>query len=123
MRLSASTVRKRTGKVDGAVEMQRTVRVDVDVEGFVIGRGVDEADVAGLYKVIGDDDVFLIGRDFDVVGSDGGLDFVGVVEALYVVEVGNVKGSNVVCRCECHCGVKGGATISYEIQECTEQVE
>ena len=106
MWFSTSAVCKRTGEVDRAVEMQGTVRVDVDVERFEISWRIDEADIAGLHKVIGDDDVFLVGCDFDVVRSDGGLDFVGVVKALYVFEVGDVEGGNVIRRCDCHCGAK-----------------
>lgn len=101
--LCATTVGVRAGKIDRAAEMERAVRIYVDIKRFEIGRGVDEADVAGLHKVVGDDNVFLIGGDFDVVGADGGLDFIGIIKALDVVEVGDVERGDVVGRCERDC--------------------
>jgi hypothetical protein len=47
--------------------------------------------------------VLLVGSDLDVVGSDGGLILIGVVEALDVVEVGDIEGSNVVGGGESDC--------------------
>lgn len=103
MRLCAATVRERAGEIDRAVEIERAVGVDVDVKGFEVSRGVDETDVAGLHKVVGDHNVFLVRSDFDVVRADGGLEFVGVVEALDVVEVGDVQRGNVVGRGQRDC--------------------
>lgn len=107
MRLSTTTVRERALEIDRAVEMKRAVRVDVDIKRLIIAHGIENADVAGLHKVIGDDDVFLIGSDFNVVRADGGLQFVGVVEAFDVVEVGDVERGDVVGSCECDCRGRG----------------
>lgn len=104
MRLSATAVAESTREIDRAVEMQRAVGLDVDVLSLEVGRGIDKADVARLHKVVGDDDVFLIGGDFDVMRADDGLVFVGVVEALDVVEVGDVERGDVVGGCEGDCG-------------------
>lgn len=103
MRLSTTTVRERAREIDRAVEMERAVGVDVDIKRLKISRAIEDADVAGLYKVIGDDDVFLIRGDLNVVGSDGGLNFIGVVEPFDVVEVGDVERGDVVAFCDCDC--------------------
>lgn len=56
-------------KINGAVEMQGAVRIDVDVEGLEVGGGVDDADIPGLDEVVGHDNMFLVRGHFDVVGS------------------------------------------------------
>lgn len=96
MRLGTTTVGKVDWQVDGAVEVEGAVFVDVDVQSLEIGGRVNDADVTGLDEVIGDDDVLLIGSDLDVMGADGGLDSVGVVETLDVVQIGDVERSDVV---------------------------
>jgi hypothetical protein len=85
VRLRATTVCEFPIEVDRAVEAKRAILVDVNVQRLEVGRSVDDTDVAGLHEVIGDDDVLLIGSDFDVVGSDGGLILIGVIKALDVV--------------------------------------
>ena len=40
--------------------------------------------------------MLLVGSDLDVVRPDGRLIFIGVVEALDVVQVGDIEGSDVV---------------------------
>lgn len=52
--------------------------------------------IASLYEVAGDQKVLLVGRDLDVVGSNNGLSLLGVIETLDVVQVGDVKSSDVV---------------------------
>lgn len=94
--LGATTALVEVGEVDGAVEAQGTVLLDVDVQGLEVGGGVDDANLAGLDEVVGDDKVLLVGGDLEVVGTDGGLDGVGVVETLDVVEIRDVKGGDVV---------------------------
>lgn len=96
MRSRPSSVRKLRLKINCAVESQPSIWQDINIQGLVIGRGIDESDLAGLHEVIGYDDVFLVGRYFDVMGADGGLDFVGVVKALDGVEVADVEGGDVV---------------------------
>lgn len=52
--------------------------------------------IASLDKVASDQKVLLVGRDLDVVGSNDGLSLLGVVKTLDVVQVGDVKSSDVV---------------------------
>lgn len=99
MRLGTATVRKLAAEVDAAVKAEAAVIVNVDVQGVEVGRGVDEADLAGLHEVVGDSDVLLVGGYLDVVRADGGLVLVRVVEALDVVEVADVQGGDVVGGC------------------------
>lgn len=99
MGFGAPPIGIRPREIDGAAEMQTSIGVEVDVERFEVGGGVDDADVARLDEVIGHDEVFLVRGDFDVVRADGGLDFVGVVEAFDVGEVGDVERGDVVCGC------------------------
>jgi hypothetical protein len=88
-------------EVNTAIEMQTSIRVDINIECAVISGCVDESDIAGLNKVICDDDVFLVRGDFDVVRSDCGLGHRGVIETLDVIEVTDVKGCDVVRCGEC----------------------
>jgi hypothetical protein len=64
--------------------VERTVNVDVNVKSLVISRGINQTDRAGLHKVVSNNDVVLVGSDFDVVGSDGRLNLVRVIKALNV---------------------------------------
>ena len=100
MRLRTAPIGIRSCKVNAPVEVQRAIRVDVNVQRLEVGGGVDEADLASLHKVVGDDNVLLVGGDFDVVGTDGGLNGVWVIEALGVVEVGDVERGDVVSGCD-----------------------
>lgn len=54
MWLRATTVGKLLGEVNRAVETQTAVVVEVDVQRLEVSRGVDDTDLAGLDKVIGD---------------------------------------------------------------------
>ena len=99
MRLRAPTVRKSGLKINAAIKMQGAIGIDVDVEAPVVGGGVDVADVAGLHKVVGHHNVFLVRGDFDVMRAQRRLLLVGVVEALWVVEIGDVERGDVIgCR-------------------------
>ena len=103
VRLRATAVGKLLGEVDGAVEAERAVIVNVNVQRLEVGGSVDDTDVASLHEVIGDDDVLLVGSDLDVVRTNGGLVLVRVVEALHVVQVGDIEGGNVVGGGESDC--------------------
>lgn len=84
--------------------MQGTVRVDVDVKPLEVCRGIDQANLPRLYKVVGDDNVLLVRCDFDVMRANGRLNLVRVIEALGVIQVRDVERGDVVGRCERHCG-------------------
>ena len=103
VRLRATAVGELLGEVDGTVEAERAVVVDVDVQRLEVGGSVDDANIAGLHEIIGDDDVLLVRSNLDVVRANGGLVFIGVVKALDVVQVRNVEGSNVVGGGESDC--------------------
>lgn len=96
VRLGTTTVGELLAKVDSPVEAQATVIVDVDVKRFEISRGIDDTNLAGLNKVVGNHDVLLVGSNLDVVGSDGGLVLIRVVQTLDVVQVADVEGGDVV---------------------------
>lgn len=83
--------------------MQGAIRVDIDIQRLVICGSVDQPDGTRLHKVIRYDDVLLVGRDFDVMRTNGWLYFIWVVEALDVVEVGDIKGCDMVACCDGHC--------------------
>lgn len=106
MRLPPAAVRIRPREVDAAVEVQAPVGVDVDVERLEVRRSINKADLTRLDKVVGHDDVLLVGRDLDVVRADGGLGFVWVVETLDVAQVGDVERGDVVAGGNGHCGFR-----------------
>lgn len=54
--------------------------------------------IASLHKVAADEEVLLIRRNLDVVRSNDGLLLIRVVETLDVVEVRNIKRSDVVAQ-------------------------
>ena len=113
MRLSATTVGERAGEIDRTVESERAIGVDVDVKSFEVSRRVDETDVARLHKVVGHDNVLLVGGHFDVVRADGRLDLVGVIKPLDVVQVGDVERGDVISRRERDCEARKSERESW----------
>ena len=97
VRLGSTTSRELLVKVNGAVEAETAVVVDVDVQGLEVSRGVDVADLPGLHKVIRDHNVLLVRCDLDVVRANRWLHFVRVIQTLDVIQVANVKSRDVVC--------------------------
>ena len=115
----SSAVGKRSREIDGAVEVERAVGLQIDVQRFEVCGRVDEPDVFGLQEVVGHDEVLLVGSDFDVMWAYGRLDLVGIVEAFDILEVGDVKGGDVVgCRQGDCCRVSGvtGTEKSWAFQ-------
>lgn len=99
VRFRAAAVRIRARKVNASIKVQGPIWIDIDIQRLEIRRSVDETDIARLNEIICDDDMFLIRSDFDVMRADGRLDFVGIVEAFDVVEVGNVERGDVIRCC------------------------
>jgi hypothetical protein len=106
-------------EVHGAVERQPTVGQDVNPVTLVVTGGVEDRDlhiqsqlllhsptlksspgtyIASLDEVARHEQVLLVRRDLDVVRADDGLLLIGVVEALDVVEVGDVQRGDVVAE-------------------------
>jgi hypothetical protein len=99
-------------KIDAAIEVQAAIRVDVNVQGSEISWRVDESDIASLHEIVGDDDVLLVRGDLDVVGSDGRLDRVWIVETDDVVQVRDVESGDVIGGCQ---GEVGEAAILGDV--------
>ena len=51
-------------------------------------------------KVIRDNNVLLVGCYLDIMRADSRLILIGVVETLDIVEIGDIKSSNMVGGCE-----------------------
>ena len=107
-------------KINTAIEMQTAIRIDINIQRAVISRCVDEPNIAGLNKVICDNDVLLIWCDLDVVRSDSWLSNGRIIETLDVGEVADVEGGDVVVCSECEIcefpvlsDVGAGREVSY----------
>ena len=87
-------------KLDEAIKLEPAVGQDVDPLALEVGGGVDDADVAALDEVVGHEQVLAVRADLDVVRADDALVRVRVVQALDVVEVGDVERGDVVGGCE-----------------------
>ena len=96
MWLCSSTLWVQSVEVDGAVEVKRAVDVNVDVQRLVISRGVNKADRTGLHEVICDHNVSLVGSDLNVVGTNGGLDLIRIIETLDIGQIGDIERGDVV---------------------------
>ena len=90
VRLSTTTVGELLAEVDSPVKAQATIIIDIDVQRLEVSRGIDDADLAGLNKVIGDHEVLLVRSDLDIMRTHGGLVLVGIIQALDVVQVADV---------------------------------
>lgn len=90
VRLSTTTVREFLAEVNGTVEAQAAIVIDIDVKSLEVSRSIDDAYLAGLHKVIGDNEMLLIRGDLDIVRTHGWLILIGVVQALYVVQVADI---------------------------------
>lgn len=98
--LTAATVLKFLSEVNGTVEGNTAIVVDVDVLGLEVGWDIDNTDLTSLHEVIGDDNVLLVRSDLNVVRALDRVVLIGVIETLDVVEVANVQSGNVVGRGE-----------------------
>lgn len=96
MRLGTTTFRERLVEVNGPVEVQAAVVVEINVQRPEVSRGVENTNISGLHKVVGDDEVLLVRRDLDIVRANTWLNLVRVIQTLDVVQIADVKGGNVV---------------------------
>lgn len=84
MRLSTTTLRELFAEVNSPVKAQASVIVDINVQRIEISRRVDDTNLSGLHEVVGDDEVLLVRRDFDVVRTNCGLVLIGIVQTLNI---------------------------------------
>ena len=96
MRLGSTAVFKVLREIDATIEVQAAVRIDINVKSPVVSRSIDKADVSCLKEVVCDNEMLLIRGDFEKVGPNTILNFIGIIEALRVVDVGNIKRRDVV---------------------------
>lgn len=86
-------------KIDRSVKVKAAIRVDIYIERFEVCWCVDDPNLARLDEIVCDNDVFLVWGDFDVMGANGRLNFIGVVETFGIVQVGYVEGGDVISCC------------------------
>jgi hypothetical protein len=98
--LGASISRELSREIYCSVEVQASIIVDINVQCFEISRSVDQSDVTCLDEVVGNNNVLLVRCDLDVMGTDSGLDYIGVIKSLDIVEIGDVQSSDVVRSCK-----------------------
>jgi len=94
--LRTTTLRKFLRKVNAAVEVEGTIRADVDPQGFVVTGSIDDRDVAWLDEVVGDEQILLVRRQLHVVRSNSWLVLIRVIKSFDVVQVADVESSNVI---------------------------
>lgn len=114
MWLRTPTFRELLGEVNGPVEAQASIRSDIDVQSLEVCWGVYDAYIASLHEVVGDDDVFLIWCDLDIlcmilalssldqgivtyVRTDCWLDLIWIIQSLDVIEVRDIESSDMIC--------------------------
>jgi hypothetical protein len=96
VRLGSPAVGKLLVEVNSAVERKASILLEINVKSLEVSWGIDDTNLASLDEVISDNQVLLVRSDLDVMGSDGGLVLIGVIETLDVVQVTNVKGGDMV---------------------------
>ena len=104
VRLRTTILWEGTFKVDGAIEVEASIIVDVNIQRLEVSWSIDKAYASGLNEVICDNDMLLVGSDLDVMWPNRRLNLIRVVKTLDIVEVGDVEGSNVVGGCKCKIG-------------------
>jgi len=111
-------VSKLAWEVDAAVETETSIREDVNPLSLEIGGGVDYTDLSSLNKVVGNEEVLLVGTDLQIVRSNDALVFIRVVNALEVVQVGNIECRNMIAEGKREVGklaVVGGIGVDGEV--------
>lgn len=85
MRFPPTAISELLCKIDGSAKVKAAIRIDVNVQRFEVCRRVDNPNVARLNEIVRYHDMFLVWGDFDVMGPNGRLNFVRVVETFGVV--------------------------------------
>lgn len=96
MRPGSTTIRKVLCEIDAAVERKAAIIIEVQIKSLVISRNIDDPYIPCLDKVINDQEMLLVWRDFDVMGADGRLFLIRVIESLDIVQVANIQRRNVI---------------------------
>lgn len=99
MWLSPTTVAEGCRKIDGSAKVKAAIRVDINIEGFVVCRCIYDSNVSRLNEIVCHHNMFLVWGDLDVMGANRRLIFIGVIETFGVVQVGNVEGSDMISCC------------------------
>jgi len=81
VRFRPTAVYKPLGKINAAVEIQTSGIININIQGFEICWSID---ISFLDGIVRDHDMLLIWGDFNIVRTDGGLTFIGVVESFDV---------------------------------------
>jgi hypothetical protein len=99
MRPPPTPLTKRPRKINRTIKPQAPIPLYINIQCLEIRWCIQDANLPGLDKVICDHDMFLIGRDFDIVRADGRLDLIWVIETFDRGEIRDVEGGDVVrCR-------------------------
>ena len=101
MWLSPTAVIELLCKIDESVKVKATIRVDIYIQRFEVCWCVDDPDVARLDEIVRHHDVFLVWGNFDVMGANGRLNLIGIVETFGIVQVGYVESGDVISCCYC----------------------
>ena len=96
MRLSTTTIGEFLREVNSAVERKASIFIEINVKRLEVSRSVDDTNITSLDEVVGHDQVLLVRCDLEIVRSDGRLVLIGIIQTLDVVEVTDVKRSNMV---------------------------
>jgi len=96
---STSALSKLLLEINGAIKMQASISIDINIQRLKVSRGVDQTDITCLNKIIRNDDMFPIQGNFNVMRTNGRLNGIGIIETLDIVEVGDVEGSYAIIGC------------------------
>lgn len=99
MWLPPAAVAEFSCKIDVSVKVKAAIRVNIYIERFEVCWCVDDPNVARLDEIVCDHDVFLVWGNFDVMGANGRLNFIGIVQTFGIVQVGYVEGGDVIGCC------------------------
>lgn len=70
MRLSTTTISKFPLEINASSKLQRSIWLEINVKSLEVCWRVDDTNITSLNKVVGDDEMFLIWCDLEVVWTD-----------------------------------------------------